>query len=241
MLDQGLVALLPMKAHSQRVCGKNFRLLGGRPLFRWMLDALLSIPAIGTIVINTDARTLLETDPAIRSERVLIRDRRAEICGDLVSMNRIIADDVSAVVSPIYLMTHTTNPFLSPATILSALAAYREACRGGKADSLFSVNRLQTRLYRGDGSAVNHDPQNLLRTQDLEPWFEENSCLYLFSAEGFARTGARIGDRPLLFETPRLESVDIDEPDDWRLAELLAASKRDGPRATKSRDLNQVA
>ncbi|MGH8587266.1 MAG: acylneuraminate cytidylyltransferase family protein, partial [Gammaproteobacteria bacterium] len=84
------------------------------------------------------------------------------------------------------------------------------------------------RLYRGDGSAVNHDPQNLLRTQDLEPWFEENSCLYLFSAEGFARTGARIGDRPLLFETPRLESVDIDEPDDWRLAELLAASRATG-------------
>jgi CMP-N-acetylneuraminic acid synthetase len=228
MLDRGLVALLPMKANSQRVCGKNFRLLEGRPLFRWMLDALLSIPAIGTIVINTDARTLLETDPAIRSERVLIRDRRAEICGDLVSMNHIIADDVSAVVSPFYLMTHTTNPFLSPATILSAHAAYREAYQGGKADSLFSVSRLQTRLYRSDGSAVNHDPQNLLRTQDLEPWFKENSCLYLFSAEGFARTGARIGDRPLLFETPRLESVDIDEPDDWRLAELLAASRATG-------------
>ncbi len=227
-IDQGLVALLPMKAHSQRISGKNFRLLGGRPLFRWMLDALLSIPAIGTIVINTDARAVLEWDPAIRSERVLIRDRRAELCGDQVSMNRIIADDVSAVVSPTYLMTHTTNPFLCPATILAALAAYREACQAGKADSLFSVNRLQTRLYRGDGRAVNHDPQDLLRTQDLEPWFEENSCLYLFSAEAFARTGARIGDRPLLFETPRLESVDIDEPDDWRLAELLAAA-RDGP------------
>ncbi|MGQ0592677.1 MAG: acylneuraminate cytidylyltransferase family protein [Gammaproteobacteria bacterium] len=228
MVDQGLVALLPMKAHSERVSGKNFRLLGGRPLFRWMLDALLSIPAIGTVVINTDARALLEWDPAIRRERVLIRDRRAEICGDLVSMNRIIADDVSAVVSPTYLMTHATNPFLSATTMLSALAAYREAYRGGKADSLFSVNRLQTRLYRGDGSAVNHDPHTLLRTQDLEPWFEENSCLYIFSQEGFARTGARIGDRPLLFETPRLESVDIDEPDDWRLAEAIA-----GPGATE--------
>lgn len=227
-MDKGLVALLPMKAHSQRVSGKNFRLLGGRPLFRWMLDTLLSIPAIGTIVINTDARALLETDPAIRSERVLIRERSADISGDQVSMNRIIADDVSAVVGSTYLMTHTTNPFLSPATILSALAAYREACRAGRADSLFSVNRLQTRLYRGDGSAVNHDPENLLRTQDLVPWFEENSCLYVFSAEGFARTGARIGDRPLLFETPRLESVDIDEPDDWRLAELLAARRATG-------------
>jgi CMP-N-acetylneuraminic acid synthetase len=224
-----LVALLPMKAHSERVSGKNFRPLGGKPLYRWMLDTLLSIPRIDAVVINTDARALLELDPALRADRVLVRDRRPEICGDLVSMNRIIEDDVRAVPSEAYLMTHTTNPFLSVETIGRALEAYREACAGGQADSLFSVNRLQTRLYRRDGSAVNHDPDNLVRTQDLEAWFEENSCLYLFSGDSFAKSGARIGSRPLLFETPGLESVDIDEPDDWRLAEALATWRRAGP------------
>jgi CMP-N-acetylneuraminic acid synthetase len=69
---------------------------------------------------------------------------------------------------------------------------------------------------------VNHDPQNLVRTQDLPPYFEENSNLYLFTAESFAATRARVGRRPLLFETPRLESADIDDEDGWRMAESLA-------------------
>jgi len=81
---------------------------------------------------------------------------------------------------------------------------------------------VQTRFYRADGSAVNHDPNVLLRTQDLEPWFEENSNLYVFSRDSFAATDARIGRRPLVFETGKLESIDIDDQADWDLA-LLAA------------------
>lgn len=215
------VALLPMKGHSERVPDKNFRLLGDRPLFRWMLDTLLSLPQVVRVVINTDARDRLEALGLVEGERVQIRDRKSELCGDLVSMNRVLADDVAAVPAELYLMTHTTNPFLSAATIGRALEAL--AASPGH-DSLFSVNRVQTRFYRADGSAVNHDPSNLIRTQDLEPWFEENSCLYLFTGDSFAATSARIGRRPLLFEMPRRESLDIDTPEDWELAQALAAS-----------------
>jgi CMP-N-acetylneuraminic acid synthetase len=70
------VALLPMKAHSERVSGKNFRPLAGKPLFRWILDTLLAVPAIDLVVINTDARDILADNGLVDSERVLIRDRR---------------------------------------------------------------------------------------------------------------------------------------------------------------------
>jgi CMP-N-acetylneuraminic acid synthetase len=218
----GIVALLPMKAHSERVRGKNFRDFNGKPLFRWVLDRLLSIEEIDLVVINTDARDILATNGLIDTPRVLIRDRKPELCGDFVSMNRILEDDIAAVPADLYLMTHVTNPLLSVETIRGALEAYRAALGVGSHDSLFSVDRVQTRFYRRDGSPVNHDPANLVRTQDLEPWFEENSNLYLFSRESFARTSARIGARPLVFETPRIESLDIDEQSDWDLA-LLAA------------------
>lgn len=112
-------------------------------------------------------------------------------------MNAVLADDVAHVAAGAYLETHVTNPLLRPETI------------------------------RADGSAVNHDPENLVRTQDLEPWFEEDSNLYLFTRDSFAATGARIGRKFLLFETPRLESVDIDDRSDWDLA--LAAA-RPGPK-----------
>ncbi|NJL86668.1 MAG: acylneuraminate cytidylyltransferase family protein [Leptolyngbyaceae cyanobacterium SM1_1_3] len=211
-----------MKAHSERVKGKNFRSLHGKPLFRWILDTLLSISEIAKVVINTDAKETLQINGLIESERVQIRDRKPELCGDSVSMNSILADDIAHVPADLYLMTHTTNPLLSSATIRQALQRFYQAQSTVSADSLFAVNRFQTRFYRQDGSPINHDPQNLIPTQDLEPWYEENSNLYLFTAESFATTQARIGQHPLLFETPRLESVDIDDIEDWQLAEALA-------------------
>ncbi len=217
-----LVALLPIKAHSARITGKNFKPFVGKPLFFWILSTLLSIKEIELIVINTDARVLLHKYGIPDSTRVIIRDRKPEIRGDFVSMNLVLADDVMAISSQNYLMTHATNPLLSASTIRMALDKYYEGLDSGKSDSLFSVNRYQTRFYRQNGSPINHDPMNLIRTQDLEPWFEENSNLYLFSKESFSITNARIGARPLLFETPRLESIDIDDPDSWALAELIA-------------------
>lgn len=225
-----IVALLPMKAHSERVRGKNFRDFNGKPLFRWVLDRLLAVEEIGLVVINTDARDILAGHGLVEDGRLRIRDRKPGLCGDFVSMNRIIEDDIAAVPADVYLMTHVTNPLLSVGTIRRAIATYREALGAGTHDSLFSVDRVQTRFYRQDGSPVNHDPANLVRTQDLEPWFEENSNLYLFSRESFARSGARIGVKPLIFETPRIESLDIDEQSDWDLA-LLAAQWIEGRSA----------
>jgi CMP-N-acetylneuraminic acid synthetase len=226
MYDHRIVALLPIKAHSERVAGKNFRPFAGRPLFYWMLDTLQTMPEIERIIINTDAREQLVQAGLRESSRVCVRDRPPHLCGDHVSMNLIIADDIAAVSSEAYWMTHTTNPLLSGDTIRKAHAVYSQGVREGRCDSLFTVNRFQTRFYRQDASPVNHDPANLVRTQDLEPWFEENSNLYIFNRVSFAATRARIGRRPLMFTTPRIESVDIDDAEGWCIAENLARQLR---------------
>ncbi|MXO67078.1 acylneuraminate cytidylyltransferase family protein [Altericroceibacterium endophyticum] len=225
MTKSRTVALLPLKAHSARVSGKNFRPLAGKPLFRWILESLLEVEAIDSVVINTDARDLLAKNGLKDGDyfgRVIIRDRKPEICGDFVSMNLVLADDVEAIQADRYVMTHTTNPLLSSATITQALVAYQDAIATGKADSLFSVNKVQTRFYREDGTPVNHDPNKLIRTQDLEPWFEENSNLYIFDHQSFLASNARIGKNPIMFETPFLESIDIDDQPRWDLAEAVA-------------------
>ena len=216
------VALLPMKANSERVKGKNFRSFNGKPLFRWMLDTLLAIEDIDEVIINTDALHVLADNGLVDGPRVRIRDRRPEICGDFVSMNLVIADDIANVPADIYMMTHTTNPLLSEASIRGSLATYQRGLAEGTGDSVFTVNKFQTRFYRADSSAINHDPKVLLRTQDLEPWFEENSNLYLFSAASFASTNARIGQRPLMYEMGRSEGVDIDDQESWYMAEAMS-------------------
>lgn len=214
-MKKKIIALLPMKANSERVKGKNFKDFVGKPLFRWVLDTLLSIEEIDEIVINTDAREILAENGLTDTDRITIRDRRPEICGDLVSMNKVISDDLANTDADIYLMTHTTNPLISKKTIEECVKQFCESTEKGESDSVFTVNKVQTRFYREDATPVNHDPDNLIRTQDLEPWYEENSNLYVFSKESFSKTNARIGKKPGMHISPEIESIDIDEPDDW--------------------------
>lgn len=219
-----VTALLPMKAHSARVKSKNFRDIAGKPLFRWILDALMNADLIDQVVINTDARDILAENGLTEGDyngRLIIRDRKKELLGDFTSMNLILADDITNVESDLYFMTHTTNPLLRSDTINDLISRFTAAQADGTADSLFTVNAHQTRFYTADAEPINHDPKNLLRTQDLPPYMEENSVSYVFTAESFAKTAARIGSTPLMVVTPRLESVDIDEVWDWYMAESL--------------------
>jgi CMP-N-acetylneuraminic acid synthetase len=217
-----IVALLPMKANSERVKGKNFKNFCGKPLFRWVLDNLLLENRIEKIIINTDAKSILANYGLMDSDKILIRDRPIELCGDYVSMNKIIENDISNINAKTYLMTHTTNPLLSPSSLSKALTLYEDGLNRGY-DSLFTVNKVQNRFYDENCKPINHDPDNLIRTQDLPPWFEENSNIYLFSRESFYATNARIGKKPQMLVTEPYESTDIDTPSDWQLGEVLVA------------------
>lgn len=223
-MDRRFVALLPLKAHSARIPRKNFRHFHSKPLVSWILETLLGITTIERVVINTDAREILTDIGVTPSLRVEIRDRKPELCGDAVSMNLILADDIANCDEELFVMTHTTNPLLNGATIERAMNQFLAARETGDADSLFSVNRHQTRFYRADMSPINHDPENLVPTQELEPWFEENSNLYIFTRTSFLTTDARIGQKPMMFETPKVESLDIDTEADWHMAESIVKS-----------------
>jgi CMP-N-acetylneuraminic acid synthetase len=215
-----IVALLPMKANSERVKGKNFKNFCGKPLFQWVLDSLLAVERIDKIIINTDARSNLKDFHILNNDKVIIRDRPDDICGDFVSMNKIISNDIENINAETFLMTHTTNPLLLSSTIENAIDKYLLGLKGGY-DSLFTVNQVQTRFYDTNINPLNHDPQNLIRTQDLPVWYEENSNLYLFSKDSFSKNNARVGENPQIVVSNSIESTDIDTPDDWDLAEVL--------------------
>ena len=224
--QNSLVALLPMKANSERVKGKNFRYFCGKPLYRWVLDTLLNCERIDLIVINTDAKGILLKNSFPVSNRILIRNRPKVLFSDFVSINKIIENDLQNINAKTFLMTHITNPFLSLETIKNALLVFDNAKSKQSNDSLFYVNSFQTRFYRKDGKPVNYDPSNLIRTQDIETWYEENSNLYLFSKENFQKSNNRIGYSSVLFETLKYESFDIDTEEDWKYAEMIMKLKQ---------------
>ncbi len=213
-----LIALVPMRHHSQRVPGKNYRPLAGKPLFHYIIETLLRVPEIDRIVVDTDSETVME---GLRSTfpQVTVLERPERLRGDAVPMNEILLYDSEQFAADFYLQTHSTNPLLRPETVRKAIQTFLASYP--TYDSLFSVTRLQTRLYDQLGRALNHNPAILLQTQDLPPVFEENSCIYLFTRQTLVARRHRIGERPLMFEIPRLEAVDIDEEEDFVLAEAL--------------------
>jgi N-acylneuraminate cytidylyltransferase len=183
------------------------------------MQTLLKSKYIEGVVINTDSE-IIARDAQKHFERVRIIWRPKEIQGDFVSMNEIIAHDLSRLDGEHFLQTHSTNPLLQSSAIDLAIETYFKKLK--KFDSLFSVTRLQTRLYWKDVTPINHNPDELLRTQDLPPVYEENSNFYIFSKKSFADAGqSRIGLKPQMFEINKLEAVDIDEPEDWEIAEIL--------------------
>jgi CMP-N-acetylneuraminic acid synthetase len=217
-----IVALLPMKGHSERVPNKNLKDFSGKPLYHRVMDTLLGSTYINNVVVNTDCDTIKSDIKLHYGDKVIIIDRPKEIRGDLVSMNKVIECDIANIEADIYLQTHSTNPLLKTKSLNEAIEKMISIQKEGLFDSVFSVTKLQTRLYKGDGIPFNHNPEELLRTQDLKPLYEENSNFYIFSRESFIKSGGkRIGLKPYMFELDKIEAIDIDEPQDFRIAEAI--------------------
>jgi CMP-N-acetylneuraminic acid synthetase len=218
-----LAALVPMRHHSQRVSGKNFRPLAGKPLYQHIIETLLSVPAISTVVVDTDSGPVMD---GLRRDfpQVVILPRPESLRADSIPMNEILLYDTSQVKTDFYLQTHSTNPLLRPETISKAVKTF--LANYPVHDSLFSVTRLQTRLYDQHGHALNHDPNSLLQTQDLPPVYEENSCIYIFTREHLERRRNRLGERPLMFEMDADEAWDIDEELDFAITAFLMQHRK---------------
>jgi CMP-N-acetylneuraminic acid synthetase len=217
-----ITALIPMRHHSQRVPGKNYRLLDGKPLYQHILLTLQQCPDVTRIAVDTDSEEIIDGLHRTFPD-VIVIPRPEALRADNIPMNQILLYDISQVPGDLYLQTHSTNPLLTSKTISRAVHTLISDMPAK--DSLFSVTRLQTRLYDAQGNAMNHDPKILIQTQDLLPVFEENSCIYLFSAESLKKNGTRIGSSPILFETDPEESWDIDEEIDFKMVELMLKAK----------------
>ena len=213
-----IVALVPMRHNSERVPQKNYRLFAGKPLFHHIVNRLLECPLISQVVIDTDSQMIKE-DVTENFPDIIQIDRPDHLRAGTVPMNDVLLHDVRQVDADYYLQTHSTNPLLHAETITAAIE--RLISSRSNYDTLFSVTRVQVRLWGGEGKAINHDPSILMRTQDLPPVFEENSCLYIFGRDTIETHKNRIGAKPIMFEIDPVEAWDIDEEMDFRIAEFL--------------------
>ena len=207
-----------MRHSSERVPGKNYRDFAGRPLFHWVVKALQDSGVVDQVVIDTDSPTIRE-DCATSFPDALVLERPEHLRAGETPMNDVLLHTTSVIEADYFLQTHSTNPLLRAETIRDAVTAFLD--RVPEMDSLFSVTALYTRLWDSLARPINHNASILLRTQDLPPVFEENSCIYVFDREVLERHRNRIGSRPIMWEIDAEEAVDIDVELDFQIAESM--------------------
>ena len=218
MNNYTIAAIVPMRHTSERVHGKNYRDFAGKPLFFHILGSLLKSQHISVVVVDTDSPIIIELTK-INFPSVKILERPKHLVDGSIAMNDVLLNIINQVPADFYLQTHSTNPLLSTGTI--DLAAQKYLSVFPMFDSLFSVTSKNIRLWDILSRPINHNQNILLRTQDLPPVFEENSCMYFFSKDILIKKHNRIGDRPYLFEIPEIEAQDIDIELNFKVAEFL--------------------
>lgn len=209
------VAFVPIRLNSQRVEGKNLRELGGRPLMTYLLQTLVQVENIDEVYLYCSNPDIQQYLP--EGVKFLQRDERLD-------SNSTLGEEIydaftSEVDADIYILAHATSPFIRTATIADAVARVE----GGEYDSAFSAECVQTFAW-WDGKPLNYSLDRVPRTQDLEPVYVETSAFFVFEREVWRNKRRRIGERPYMAVTDRIESMDIDNPDDFLLAEAIVAA-----------------
>lgn len=214
-----MTAFLPVKEKSERVPNKNFRIFEGRYLFEHMLATLSAARHVREVVVSTDSDWLLGY---LRQEwpHVLPIKRSKVLAQGSTPMNLVIEDMLSKSSGEFFLQAHATSPLLRRETIDSAIEQFFEYWPAKT--SLFSVTEKRERLWSVKGKPLNHDPQELLPTQQLEPFLVENSGIYIFQREVFSGAGNRISADPQLFPISQIEAMDIDDESDYVIAQAVA-------------------
>lgn len=217
-----IYAIIPIKHISTRVPGKNYRLMNGKPLYCYIIETLLKSKYITDIYIDTNSDTVKQgVKDTFPLPKIHIYDRPEHLWPGDVSTNTLLKNIISDLNldADLYVQTHVTNPLLKIATVDNAIETFLNSCNS--VDSLFSVQTHHTRFYDKDGKDMNHNRFHLIPTQNLDPIYEENSCIYIFPKSTLAKFNARIGENALLYPMNDIESQDIDIETDFIIAEQL--------------------
>ena len=208
-----IVAIVPMKLNNQRLPQKNTKsFTNGKPLCYYILSTLLSIDKIDEVYVycsNPDIKNFIP-------QGVKYLKRSENLDRDTTKMNEVLSCFANEVQADIYVMTHTTAPFVKANSIEKGI----EKVCSGEYDSSFAAKKLQDFLWQ-DGKPYNYDLDNIPRTQDLDVIYEETSGFYIYKSDVITKLNRRIGDNPYIVEVSEIESVDIDEAEDFMIADAI--------------------
>lgn len=209
----GAVAVVPIKLNNRRLPQKNTkRFTGGQPLCYYILSTLLTVDGLEEVYVYCSNPDIQKYIP----NGVRYLKRSASLDQDATTMNEVLQCFAKDVPADIYVMAHTTSPFISGTSIEKGLCAVVS----GEYDSSFAAKKLQDFLWK-DGVPINYKLNNIPRTQDLPVLYKETSGFYIYKNDLITKLNQRIGAKPFIVEVGEIESIDIDEPEDFVIADAV--------------------
>lgn len=207
------VAIVPMKLNNSRLPQKNTKsFTNGNPLCYYILSTLLTVKGVDDVYVYCSNPGIQEFIP----NGVRFLQRSASLDQDSTKMNEVLQCFAADVPADIYVMTHTTAPFISRESIEKGL----RAVESGEYDSSFAAKKLQDFLWK-DGTPFNYELNDIPRTQDLPELYEETSGFYIYKADVMTKLNRRIGAKPFIVEVSEIEGIDIDEAEDFMIADAI--------------------
>ncbi len=208
-----IVAIMPIKLKNERCPGKNTRILGNKPLLQYELNSLKKTGLCNSINVYCSDETIIPFLP----EDINFIKRPSILDLPTSNFSQIFDSFINIVDANIYVYAHATAPFITEDTMKQCI----EAVKSEEYDSAFCAVKLQNYLWQ-EGEPLNFDASNIPRTQDLKPIYQETSGIYVFTKEVYKKYKRRIGKKPFIKEVSFKEAIDIDNPEDFELAEVLA-------------------
>lgn len=207
-----VVAFVPIRLNSKRVVGKNLKMLGGKPLMCYILDTLANIKKIDEVYVYCSQESIKEYLP----EGVKFLKRPEYLDRDETLGKEIYEEFTKTIDADIYILAHTTSPFMKQETLENAL----DKIVNDGYDSAFSCEKIQTFTWY-DGKPLNYDLKEIPRTQTIEPIYVETSAFFMFKRDIWKVHKQRIGFKPYMAQVDKIEGVDIDWPEDFDFAEKI--------------------
>lgn len=215
---QHVVAIVPMKLNNRRLPQKNTKsFTNGKPLCHYILSTLLTVDKIDEVYVYCSNPDIQEFIP----EGVKYLRRSECLDQDTTSMTEVLTCFTKEVDGDVYVLTHTTAPFISKESIEKGL----DAVLSGEYDSSFAAKKLQDFLWSED-KPFNYALDNIPRTQDLPALYEETSGFYIYKKEVMSELHRRIGEKSYIVEVGEIEGIDIDEPEDFEIADAVFNYKK---------------
>lgn len=207
-----VVAFVPIRLNSKRVLGKNLKMLGSKPLMTYILETLANVKLIDEVYVYCSSEEIIQYLP----KGIKFLKRSQDLDKDNTLGEEIYNAFVSTIDADVYILAHTTSPFMKSATFENAL----DNLLNKGFDSAFSAEELKTfAWYKGE--TLNYDLKKIPRTQDIEPVYIETSAFFMFKKEIWTKHHQRIGFKPYISVVDKIEGVDIDTPQDFEFAEKI--------------------